>query len=57
MTCGVYESLICENRAMVPALQGTGMDVRFLEALDGHNWESWRDCLGLAIPWLFDGAH
>jgi enterochelin esterase family protein len=52
VTCGVYESLICENRALVPALEGTGMDVRFLEALDGHNWESWRDCLGEALPWL-----
>jgi enterochelin esterase family protein len=55
MSCGVYESLICENRALLPALQRTGMEVRFHEALDGHNWESWRDCLGPAIPWLFDG--
>jgi enterochelin esterase family protein len=56
VSCGVYESLICENRALLPALQRTGMDVRFVEALDGHNWECWRDCMGPAIGWLFDGA-
>jgi enterochelin esterase family protein len=53
VTCGVYESLICENRALVPRLQQTGMEVRFTESLDGHNWESWRDRLGEALPWLF----
>jgi len=53
VTCGVYESLICENRALVPRLQHTGMEVRFTESLDGHNWESWRDRLGEALPWLF----
>jgi enterochelin esterase family protein len=57
VSCGVYESLICENRAMVPALRRTGMDVRFVESLDGHNWESWRDCLGEGIGWLFGGTH
>src|SRR5262249_4160551 len=49
VTCGVYESLICENRAMVPRLRQTGMDVAFTESLDGHNWESWRDRLGEAL--------
>ena len=53
VTCGVYESLICENRALVPRLRHTGMDVGFTESLDGHNWESWRDRLGEALPWLF----
>lgn len=53
VTCGLYESLICENRALVPKLQQAGMDVRFVESHDGHNWESWRDKLGDALPWLF----
>ena len=26
------------------------MDVHFVEALDGHNWASWRDVLGEALP-------
>ncbi len=52
VTCGVYESLICENRGIVPVLESTGMDVTFDESLDGHNWASWRDRLGVALPAL-----
>jgi enterochelin esterase-like enzyme len=52
-SCGIYESLICENRALLPTLTGTGMEVRLVEALDGHNWVSWRDRLGEALSWLF----
>jgi enterochelin esterase-like enzyme len=53
VSCGSYESLICENRGIVPVLEGAGMSVRFVESRDGHNWASWRDSLGLALPWLF----
>ena len=52
VSCGAYESLICENRALVPVLTGTGMEVRFVESLDGHNWACWRDTIGLGLPWL-----
>ena len=52
VTCGTYESLICENRGIVPVLESTGMDVTFDESLDGHNWASWRDRLGVALPAL-----
>lgn len=52
VSCGVYESLICENRGLVPVLRSSGMDVRFDETLDGHNWASWRDSLGSALPYL-----
>jgi enterochelin esterase family protein len=53
MTCGVYESLIAYNRAMLPVLQGTGADVRLSEDQDGHNWENWRDRLRTGLTWLF----
>jgi len=55
VTCGVYERLIYENRALVPVLQETGMDVRYVETRDGHNWENWRDRLREALAWLFPG--
>lgn len=55
LSCGTYESLIYENRSMVPFLQGIGLDVRFEEARDGHNWENWRDRLRSALSWLFPG--
>jgi len=55
VSCGVYESLIYENRSLVPLLQKTGMDVRFVEAWDGHNWENWRDRLRQGLSWLFPG--
>ncbi len=55
MSCGVYESLIYENRSMVPLLDGTGMQVRFVEARDGHNWDNWRDRLRVGLSYLFPG--
>ncbi|HWN71393.1 MAG TPA: alpha/beta hydrolase-fold protein, partial [Haliangium sp.] len=55
VSCGTYESLIYENRSMVPLLQNTGMNVRYVEARDGHNWENWRDRLRVGLSWLFPG--
>jgi enterochelin esterase family protein len=55
VSCGVYESLIYENRSLVPLLQSTGMEVRYVEARDGHNWENWRDRMQSALTWLFPG--
>ena len=56
VSCGVYESLIYENRSMVPFLQEQGMTVRYVEAYDGHNWENWRDRLRDGLSWLFPGS-
>lgn len=55
VSCGTYESLIYENRSLVPLLQETGMEVQFVEARDGHNWENWRDRLREGLSWLFPG--
>jgi enterochelin esterase family protein len=55
LACGVYESLIYENRSFLPLLQTTGMEVRYVEARDGHNWENWRDRLREGLSWLFPG--
>ncbi|HEY8430223.1 MAG TPA: alpha/beta hydrolase-fold protein [Sandaracinaceae bacterium] len=55
VSCGVYESLIYENRSLVPLLAETGMEVKFVEARDGHNWENWRDRSREGLSWLFPG--
>ncbi|MEQ9397567.1 MAG: alpha/beta hydrolase-fold protein [Longimicrobiales bacterium] len=55
LSCGTYESLIYENRSLVPLLQGAGMEVHFVESRDGHNWENWRDRLREGLSWLFPG--
>lgn len=55
VSCGVYESLIYENRSLVPLLKETGMQVRFVEARDGHNWENWRDRSRAGLSWLLPG--
>jgi len=55
MSCGIYESLIYENRSLVPKLQAQGVEVRFEEARDAHNWENWRDRLRTGLSWLFPG--
>ncbi|MBA2661661.1 MAG: esterase family protein [Bradymonadaceae bacterium] len=56
VSCGMYESLIYENRSLIPLLESTGMDVRFREARDGHNWENWRDRLREGLSWLYPGT-
>ena len=55
VSCGTYEGLIYYNRSIVPLLQSTGMQVKFTEARDGHNWENWRDRLREGLTTLFPG--
>ncbi|MEZ5063576.1 MAG: alpha/beta hydrolase-fold protein [bacterium] len=55
VSCGTYESLIYENRSLIPLLQETGMQVKYAEARDGHNWENWRDRLREGLSWLYPG--
>jgi enterochelin esterase family protein len=55
MTCGIYESLIYENRSLVPLLQQSGIELKYVEARDGHNWENWRDRLREGLSWLYPG--
>ncbi len=55
LSCGMYESLIYENRSLVPVLQRSGMQVRYVETRDGHNWENWRDRLREGLSWLAPG--
>lgn len=55
LSCGTYESLIYENRSMVPFLQRHDIETEYVEARDGHNWENWRDRLRDALSWIFPG--
>jgi enterochelin esterase family protein len=55
LSCGIYESLIYENRSIVPLLNGQGIEVRYEEVRDGHNWQNWRDRLRTGLSWLFPG--
>lgn len=55
LSCGVYEDLIVHNRSMVHVFEGTGMQVRYVEARDGHSWEDWRDRLRDALSWIYPG--
>ncbi len=55
VSVGVYEPLVSENRALIPVLRRAGVEVRFVEARDGHNWENWRDRLREGLSWLFPG--
>jgi len=55
VTCGIYESLIYENRSLVPLLQATPMSIRYAESRDGHTWDNWRDGLRESLSWLFPG--
>ncbi len=55
MSVGIYEPLIVPNRSMVQTFMATGMDVRYVEARDGHSWENWRDRLREGLSWIYPG--
>jgi enterochelin esterase family protein len=54
-SCGVFESLIYYNRSLRPVFREAGFELRYAEALDGHNWVAWRDRLREGLSWLFPG--
>ena len=47
--------IIWFNRSLKPLLRDAGLDVRFVEAQDGHNWINWRDRLRDGLTWLYPG--
>lgn len=56
LSCGVYESRIHENRSLLTHLHAEGIDVRYVEVKDGHNWGNWRDRMRDGLSWLFPGS-
>jgi enterochelin esterase family protein len=55
LSCGQFESLIWFNRSLGPLLRDAGIDSRFVESADGHNWIAWRDRLREGLTFLFPG--
>lgn len=55
LSCGQFEGLIWVNRSLAPMLREAGIETRFVEAQDGHNWINWRDRLRDGLSWLFPG--
>ncbi|MEM6927099.1 MAG: alpha/beta hydrolase-fold protein [Myxococcota bacterium] len=55
LSCGTFESLIWFNRSLVHLLRQAGIEARFVESQDGHNWVAWRDRLRDGLAWLFPG--
>ncbi len=55
LSCGTFESLIYYNRSLVPKLRAAGLQVKFVESRDGHNWVNWRDRLRDGLTFLYPG--
>jgi enterochelin esterase-like enzyme len=55
LSCGQFESLIWFNRSLHPLLKEVGIDTRYVEAPDGHNWIGWRDRLRDGLTYLYPG--
>lgn len=55
MSCGVFESLIYYNRTLAPLFRKRGLNIRYVESKDGHNWINWRDRLREGLSWLYPG--
>jgi enterochelin esterase family protein len=51
VSCGTYEGLVGQNRALVAFLRQQGLEVRFSEPRDGHHWQNWRDRMRAALTW------
>ena len=55
LSCGVFESLISYNRSLIPLLRFAGVQHRFRESRDGHNWIGWRDRTRDGLTFAFPG--
>jgi enterochelin esterase-like enzyme len=55
LSCGQFESLIWFNRSLHPLLRDAGIETRYVESADGHNWIGWRDRLRDGLTYLFPG--
>ena len=55
LSCGVFESLISYNRSLSVRMREAGVEHRFVESRDGHNWINWRDHLRDGLTWVFPG--
>jgi enterochelin esterase family protein len=51
VSCGIYEGLIGQNRALVDFLRRRGRAVRFREPRDAHHWQNWRDQMRAGLRW------
>ena len=45
----------CGHEVAALYLERAGLDVKYSEAHDGHNWENWRDRLREGLSWLYPG--
>jgi len=52
VSCGAFEPLIVRQQPMLETFRSAGMQVRYLEANDGHTWVNWRDRLCEALSWV-----
>jgi enterochelin esterase family protein len=52
VSCGAFEPLIIQQRPMLETFRSVRMDVRYVEAYDGHTWVNWRDRLCDALTWV-----
>ena len=55
MSCGIYEGLIGQNRALVDFLRQRSRAVRFREPRDAHHWQNWRDQMRAGLTWTLPG--
>ena len=55
VSCGTYEGLIGQNRALVDFLRQRGRAVRFRTPRDAHHWQNWRDQMRAGLMWTLPG--
>lgn len=51
VSCGRYEGLTGQNRALARFLEQEGADVLLSEPHDAHHWQNWRDQMLAGLTW------
>lgn len=52
MSCGTEDGLLASNRELKTFFEQQGVDLTYVEAAGGHDWDFWNSQIHEALEWL-----